>query len=186
MVEIKNIFPTPIIEHQVDKALADKIETLIIPKLKHLDYNLYPPTDFNQKKIISPEEIFELLDIIYNMSSKYWEITGYQPSTNLDYWIQDYKPKDFHEVHNHGLISLSGVYWVRANQDAGDFTFINPNPAINLNPENIQKKTNYTNRLLHIKPEKGKLVLFPSSIFHNVLPGGSNCIRTTLAFNFKL
>ena len=50
--------------------------------------------------------------------------------------------------------------------------------------ENLLDKENESNIFVDIKPERGLLVLFPSWLLHEVLPGNKEkCIRTCLAFN---
>ena len=185
-MEIKNIFPTPILIHTINEELADKIENLVVPKLCNLDYNGEQYSDFFKEKIVKPEEISDLLNEIYSLANIFWTNTGYSKSTNINYWIQDYKPNDTHFLHNHGSDFLSGVYWIRANKDAGSLEFTSPNPSTYLGFDFlIEKSTPYTIKTYSITPEKGKLVLFPSTLFHNVSKGGSNCIRTSFAFNFS-
>ena len=48
-MNIKNIFPTGIITHQVSPQIADYVEDLVVPRLKHLDFNNENYTDFFNK-----------------------------------------------------------------------------------------------------------------------------------------
>jgi len=43
----------------------------------------------------------------------------------------------------------------------------------------------YTTNSISIPPVKGGLIIFPSFLDHEVLPGGKNCVRTTLAINYQ-
>jgi len=75
---------------------------------------------------------------------------------------------------------ISGVYWVRANENAGGLCFRNPNPYVEYaHNENSQ----YGRRQFEFQPIKGKLLLFPSYLKHAVMPSSKNVVRTTIAFN---
>jgi len=184
-MEIKEIFSTPILEYEINSSLADKVEETILPKLKDLEFTGQNYTDFFSSPLVEYPEISDLINTIYSQACNFWKKIGFKESKNINYWIQDYKPTNYHEEHNHGIVNLSGTYWVRANQDAGNFVFRNPNPFISVSQNIINEPTDYNNEFYEISPKKGKFILFPSFIFHSVKPGGSNCIRTSLAFNFK-
>ena len=49
---------------------------------------------------------------------------------NIKFWIQDYLHDHTHYRHTHGTDFLSGVYYIRANNDPGGIRFHNPNPFI--------------------------------------------------------
>jgi uncharacterized protein (TIGR02466 family) len=75
---------------------------------------------------------------------------------------------------------ISGVYWVRANENAGGLCFRNPNPFV----EYAQwMDSQYGYQEYEFQPIKGKLLLFPSYLKHAVMPSSSNVVRTTIAFN---
>ena len=180
----QSIFPTPIFTYKVNPNLADRIENIIVPRLNQLQHFGQMYTDYYDNRIILPEEISDLFQVITNKAHTFLEEIGIIESSKINYWIQDYAYKDHHNFHNHGIIPLSGVYWVRANEEAGDFVFRNPIPILNLSPNIIKKETKYNSTILKIKPKKGEILLFPSYLEHSVESGGVNGIRTTLAFNF--
>ena len=72
--------------------------------------------------------------------------------------------------------------YLRANENAGDLRFLNPNPLYTI--------TNFLNGpqnniYFSIKPLKGLLVLFPGWLSHEAIPSNyDNCIRTCIAFNY--
>ena len=184
-MEFKKIFSTPILESQVSTSLADKVEEIILPKLKNLEFTGQNFTDFFNSPLVEYSEISDLIETIYSEACIFWEKIGFKKSKNINYWIQDYKVSNYHEEHNHGIVNLSGTYWIRANEDAGNFVLKNPNPFISVSHNIIDNPTKYNNDYYEIIPEKGKFILFPSFLFHSVKPGGPNCIRTSFAFNFK-
>ena len=102
-----------------------------------------------------------------------------------DFWVQNYKSGQFHDIHNHGRVEISGVYWVRADNSPGKFEIFSPNPYLSVFGGNLKRLTKYSAYRQTITPKKGGLILFPGYLDHRVLEGGPNSNRTAIAFNFK-
>lgn len=93
--------------------------------------------------------------------------------------------------HNHPLASWSGVYCVNSGRsdpgqaDSGDLHFHNPHQHANMfnDPGNCRLNPLYSlgGRSFSLVP--GQLVLFPSWVFHEVLPFHGEGERVTVAFN---
>jgi hypothetical protein len=179
---LQNIFPVPIYTTFLNSKLADEIEGLIVPRLNNLEQVPSQKTDFFLKdKIVSPEELFIFFHSINPIISDYSNQSNISRSNNINYWIQDYSKNEFHSSHNHGDSLISGVYYIRANNNAGSLKFTNPNPLFSVTDlkENSKNEVNF-----EIKPQKGLLVLFPSWLLHETMASSrDNCIRTCLAFN---
>ena len=106
------------------------------------------------------------------------------PSQKTDYFLKDKivsSKNESHSSHAHGNALISGVYYIRANNNAGSLKFTNPNPLF-INTDLKEGPKNEVN--FEIKPQKGLLVLFPGWLLHEVLGSSiDNCTRTCLAFN---
>ena len=48
---------------------------------------------------------------------------------------------------------------------------------------NSSNSSPFSSNSISITPKKGMLIMFPGHLYHEVLPGGDDCIRTTIAFN---
>lgn len=180
-------FSTPFLRYTISDELADMVESIIVPKLNLLKHNKSQYTDFHnkaQKVITNLNEIPELNDEIKKAFDLFVVKTGFnQVSYNVSsLWCQDYKKGDIHELHHHGRAYISGIYWVRANENAGKIRFKNPNTMVDLWDTN--KTTPYSKTYEDFETKKGVIMLWPSYLYHEVLPGGEKCERTTIAFNF--
>jgi len=184
-MRIETYFPVGVLFHDINKNLADKIENVVIPKLNELDEE-YPDTDFYENKIHVDQLIPELLDEWIQAMLTFKEATGIsiKEGGELQYKIRDYKEGGIHESHQHGVSGISGVYWVRANETAGKFRIHTPNPITEY-VRRDEYKNLFMSTHIDITPEKGKMLIFPSYLKHEVLPAGNNAIRTTIAFNFE-
>jgi uncharacterized protein (TIGR02466 family) len=185
-MNIESYFPVPVLHHNIDSQLADKVESIIVPKIKELERNHENTqfTDYFENKINVHELLPELIDEWVKAISYFRSVTSINIDENqpLQYWTQDYKEGDTHPVHHHSTGGISGVYWVRANDAAGDLRLHTTNPL-----SEYVKVTNNENPYFtlntDIKTEKGKIVLFPSYLKHEVLKSNADAIRTTIAFN---
>ena len=177
------IFSTPIFTSIIDNKIVKYMEELIIPRLNSLNHHPEHSTDFFKKeKIVHFKELLPFFTSIDNTIDEYSKLSNLKRSKSADYWVQDYKENQFHIPHTHANTYISGVYYVRANENAGNLRFFNANPICRI--ENLLDKENESNIFVDIKPERGLLVLFPSWLLHEVLPGNKEkCIRTCLAFN---
>tara|TARA_R110000787_G_scaffold126471_2_gene237792 strand:+ start:398 stop:964 length:567 start_codon:yes stop_codon:yes gene_type:complete len=178
----QNIFPVPIYTAFLDNKLADEIEDLVVPRLSNLEQVPSQKTDYFLKdKIVSPEELSTFFYNIDPVISDYSNQSNINRSNNIEYWVQDYSKNESHSSHAHGNALISGVYYIRANNNAGSLKFTNPNPLF-INTDLKEGPKNEVN--FEIKPQKGLLVLFPGWLLHEVLGSSiDNCTRTCLAFN---
>jgi len=95
----------------------------------------------------------------------------------INSWYNINNKNQFNKLHCHPGSQLSAVFWVQTPENCGDFVFYNPNQYTQ--HENIKQRT------IHIKPEEGKLLVFPSCLMHEVLPNKSNQQRISIAINLK-
>jgi hypothetical protein len=186
-MHIENYFPIAVLHYNITNELANKIESVMIPEIEKLDRNEQDTqfTDFFENKIPVHELLPELVNEWIHAMREYQSVTALSviEGQPIQYWTQDYKEGDTHQTHAHGIHGISGVYWVRANDTAGKIRLHNPNPMTDY-ARVIDSENSYAWSSAEIKPEKGKMILFPSYLKHEVLQSGPNATRTTIAFNF--
>lgn len=198
-MQFHNYFPVCVAQIKLDDELVNKMEESIVPQLhllsreKPISDSVGDPytaldsmdTDFWENKVLVHELVPEFWEVVSNHAKEYSEHTSIMMNENvrIRYWTQDYKDKDYHDIHAHGVHGISGTYYVRANENAGPIRFYNPNPVAELvragNPGN-----QYCRAHNDIWPERGNLLLFPSYIKHQVLACNEGAIRTSISFNF--
>ena len=180
----QDIFPVPIYTTFLDNKLVEDLEKLVTPRLHNLTLGEEQKTDYHSKdKILSPEELSEFFHYIDPIITDYSNKSNLKRSNNINYWVQDYEKNNKHSLHAHGDSYISGVYYLRANENAGELSFFNPNPIYTITEFlNGPKNEIY----FPVKPLKGLLVLFPGWLSHEALPSSNDgCIRTCLAFNYE-
>jgi uncharacterized protein (TIGR02466 family) len=183
-----NIFPLHIITKQLSDDIADRAEQVFLQNydvLKNVGDHLtdYGSGQINYRKLF-PEIIGELNNICssYNTTlemSLYEKYLKKIPRSDIDIhmWIQDYKKGHQHEVHNHPGCAISGVYYLRGDDESEKLNFVNPNVSQSV----FTSEPSDLNYRLSVR--KGMAVLFPSYLCHYVKSSADTNIRTSLAFN---
>jgi uncharacterized protein (TIGR02466 family) len=108
-------------------------------------------------------------------------------SLEAEGWININPPHAYNRVHTHDSFDLSGVYFVkvpeRSHLDSGCLEFLNPGyragPYSELYKKMHSQSFTYT-------PIEGRMLLFPSSMLHWVLPNGEQEDRISIACNLGL
>ena len=185
-MRLNDLFPTPVLVADIGKDIADNVESAVVSRLANLARHKDQNSDFHEKdKLFDLQKDFEpLYNFILQGLYAFKEQTGTKAvEKNFTYWFQDYSQEgDHHGKHNHGTDGVSGIYWVRASENAGQTVFYNPNAIMEYVHPTEQTKYNSTE--LGFAPRKGCLLLFPSYVNHSVLGSPQNAVRTTIAFNF--
>ena len=125
------------------------------------------------------------------------EMSGYDAkalsmlSINSHTWFHVTRKGGYFALHNHPMASWSGVYCVDSgDSDAADtsdgaISFLNPMGIANMfvDAGNSHLKPPFSGKNFSMQLRAGELVLFPSYLFHQVLPYHGNRERITVAFN---
>lgn len=96
-------------------------------------------------------------------------------------WVQSHKPGQMLHIHDHGGVILACVYYVKAPENSGDLLLVDPRGSVNWDWESSDGFDGA--KYKRIKPEAGKLVIFPGYVLHAVDPNSSNDERVSVAIN---
>ena len=139
-------------------------------------------TNMNQKKEYDPltRELFNMQEEIYqkeNLSRK--PVCG-------NMWANVNYPKCFNRPHIHPNSLFSGVYYVTAPKNSGNFMIYDPRPGVQMTMPNRKEGKLSTElwREVHYEPKAGRCIMFPSWLWHEVKPNKSNDTRISVSFNF--
>jgi len=101
-------------------------------------------------------------------------------------WANINPPGGMNQPHIHPNALFSGVYYVKSQPQSGRLKIYDPRPGVQLNmpsrkPGNPGKDLW---REAYIDPIPGRIVMFPSWLWHAVEENKSNDIRISVSFNF--
>lgn len=128
----------------------------------------------------------ELLFHINLFAEKYLKVINVE-FYFLNSWIVKHYPKDWAQAHYHSNSLLSGVYYLKTEKNSGDINFKKKYNEQKIFPTSITpdySEYNYTNsENFKFSAKNGNLIIFPSTLMHEVTKNESNNIRYSLAFN---
>ncbi len=129
-----------------------------------------------------------LKEIIINSVSKLPISEGVYAA--VEGWKNINEPGNFNVKHNHPRSNLSGVLWIKTPKDSGNLVFTSPN-LFNRYEEldSYTKEFKYNSNsymTYYFRPIEGRLLIFPSSLEHEVKENKSNEDRISYSFNIKL
>jgi uncharacterized protein (TIGR02466 family) len=99
----------------------------------------------------------------------------------------------YNRPHVHPNCLFSGVYYVKTQPNCGNLVINDPRPGVQLKMPKTKVSIDNTDmfrmprelwREAHIQPIQGRLIMFPSWLWHCVETNNSNDIRISVSFNF--
>jgi uncharacterized protein (TIGR02466 family) len=141
-------------------------------------------------------EYAEILEFIQKSAAFVSDTNGYDPRYMLKVttmWSIINPPGGSNMSHVHPGCVWSGVYYLQAPEKSGNISFIDPRtPNVmqdvrydEKQPRKVENKTK-----ISIMPEAGKIVIFPSWLYHGVAPNmsdktGIDAERVIISFNLS-
>ena len=105
-------------------------------------------------------------------------------------WKNINEPGNFNVKHNHPRSNLSGILWIKTPKDSGNLVFTSPNLFDRYEElDSYTKEFKYNSNsymTYYFRPTEGRLLIFPSSLEHEVKENKSNEDRISYSFNIKL
>ena len=98
-------------------------------------------------------------------------------------WININGYQNSNIIHTHPGSFISGVFYVKAEENQGDICFQNPLKHFN---DFMYINYAFLDTNVFYQPKTGKLLLFPASLPHSVLSNETNIDRISISFNTKV
>ncbi len=115
----------------------------------------------------------------------------FECNINLDtLWININGKGHYNRFHNHPLVDLSGVFWIKSPKNSGNLEFASPHDYVQYKEMGFySKKYKDDNKIFptyYFNPVEGRIIIFPSFLLHRVLPNHSTEDRISVSFNLAL
>jgi len=141
-------------------------------------------TDMNQRKEYEPliKELFQMQNEIIQE-----ERLDIKPRLG-NMWANINYQGGYNNGHIHPNSLFSGAYYVKAQPNSGRLHIMDPRPGVQqvMPPRKNVKLPRELWRESYYEPVPGRLILFPSWLWHKVELNQSNDIRISVSFNFIL
>jgi len=182
-----HLFPTLVT--QIDDFLTEKECKYIISCFEPKEFSPYPGMQGNAVSSFSynscildtlPKSIL-IYDKLYAQLNDFTKKLGTVPTSITNSWASVQRKDSYLVPHVHGRSHVSGVLYLKMDEQSSQMAFYNQNPLID-GMEHLEH-TEYNYRWYGIKPVIGTLLLFPSWLKHgNVAPSLSD-ERIIISFN---
>jgi hypothetical protein len=170
------------IEQRIFPTLVGKFENVLFPdqcdelisyidtaKLQHFDVLVGDATtSFSQENILNvlPEYLkFNIINKIELCIGQYITVYGCQSVDICNNWVSYQYPNSKLKKHTHPGSIISGVLYLRADEDSSPIYFYNPNPFASFTTINDVENP-FTREHFKFKPNTGDLLIFPSWLAH--------------------
>jgi uncharacterized protein (TIGR02466 family) len=210
---VQFLWPTPILQRKFDNSDSANKE-LVKLFLEHRQQDgdsegsVYASDDNLLQRYNTNAPLKELFNFIsqgvfetaQSVNAPIWQQLGSQ-RLNLNIvgaWFQIQNNYGFHDIHNHGNCSWSGVYYVQIDDVAkreahavlgkqnGITRFYGPQLQL-LGGAHMDLGSSYLQRSnFDVTPEEGTLVVFPSWLNHKALPYDGEKDRIIISFNMQI
>jgi len=133
------------------------------------------------------EKINNHLDVY---TKKYLNVKKHIKFYMQNSWAVRHQSDDWGQSHIHANSLLSGVYYIQTKKNSGDICFHKPMGYTNIfhSSTNVpfEKFDNHNCDVYNITPEDGKILLFPSHLYHSINNNISDITRYSVSFNFHV
>jgi uncharacterized protein (TIGR02466 family) len=186
------IFPVPIWEFTYSEAEAFREK--IVPMFKDIE-NKNPNKEMTYTKegytsygpitnILDYDECKEMKNFIMGNVVEAVKDLGLEGYCNMTgSWFNNNRKYSSHGPHNHVPDTISGIYYVQAEENDARISFHDQNKISNWPWKAPSVINDMTRRVHSFKPKTGRLLLFPSYIEHSVEQQLTDNERISISFN---
>ena len=101
-------------------------------------------------------------------------------------WININPPSAWNQVHIHPNCHLSGCYYVRVPPNSGGICFRDPRKLSLMARPPLESENLFTATEAKMRPEPGRMYVFPAWLEHGVEPNRGDSERVSIAFNIQI
>jgi len=99
-------------------------------------------------------------------------------------WLNISPPGASNQIHHHANCHFSGVYYISLKApECGSLFFRDPRVASKMMTYPIEQPTDFTSSEIQMRPEEGRLYVFPGWLEHGVEENKSDRDRISISFN---
>ena len=187
---VTGIFPTPIFTYENVKEIT--IEEFDIAANQLETYKNIGNTTSLDSYILDRDVFKNLKTVLTDIANNYFQDVYAPVNEDLELYITqswfNYTPKGgHHHAHYHGNSVASGVFYFKANKEIDQIIFPREESLSDLKTFSLaidKKQTNDWNaELWGVNVETNMLVMFPSTVTHQVNETKNEDVRISLAFN---
>ena len=183
-MKILSLFPTPIGIFDFNNQINDELYNFLLNTERRNNYK----NTSSLNNYLLKEPVFKDLSIFFHQSLNQYFKEIYCPSDDISLeitqcWSNYTNKGQSHHSHSHPNSFISGVFYVNSN-DEDEIKFTNVNYSISsLFNLNSTKHNVYNSSIWYVPAVKNRLIIFPSSLHHEVEEFETEHERISISFN---
>lgn len=194
---IKSIFPIDIYETEykdfetIKQSVVSELMSLNLGSHEYIVESVTSVMSLDSSnRILTSETLKPVVNFIREHLETFWSYLRYNGSPVISHiWAQVYENKGYCLPHHHTPHSLTGCFYVNATPQHGNLRLQNPNETmLSQVPYRLRSDIEFRNPGYFdhtVEVNDGKLVLFPSYLWHRSEMNRLNDSRIVLAFNIN-
>ena len=179
-VDISNLFTIPLLQVNILEDTSELNDnTDFIPNKNQKNTN--PPFEYYRALEKYPNTKNILLKNIRSALKGMGYATEFDISTS---WFTKNNKGDFAQAHNHRNCWFSAVYYYgNYDNNSGKFVIYNPLRNFTSFDDKIIDPNRFNTSMAFVEPERKKMIIFPSYLYHSIDIHKSELTRYSLAIN---
>jgi uncharacterized protein (TIGR02466 family) len=101
-------------------------------------------------------------------------------------WANLAKAENRHALHLHANSYYSGVIYLEVPHHSGNIGFKDPRASSEMLSFDYTEESIFKNRTIEIEPKKGRLILFPSWLYHGTRSGNFDDAHDRISLSFNI
>lgn len=168
-------------------AVIAKLRTQVKPVKKSNELGWHSPTNMHKRAEFAP--LCQTISAMAQTIAQSMKLRDDRKFVIETFWVNVNARYAYNALHDHPRSDLSGVYYVRSDDNSGRLRFRDPRGAKRMNPWPVASDGDRDMRhwdRVNYKPIPGRLIMFPSWLEHDVEPNLSEAERISISFNLSL
>ena len=195
-VIVEKWFHTPIGYVDLPIEEAEKINDAILNWIDNNRSMVYPNSNENVKytydslsNVVKEPRLSFINEIFVKYAKEFLTEINIKKNTEIEVkysWLNIFPPNAVETAHVHHGNLFAGVYYVAGHDNTGNFVVDDPIDVRLLWYDNYRHYLIEDHNTLHYKPKTGRIIFFPSWLYHGVSKNNTNVDRISLAFNVNV
>lgn len=190
-IQTRSLFPSLVWTTLFDDRKSFNIKMLELAnqmRARHPDgVNISNVRGWQSPNILQNLSEFEEMNLrIVQVCSRIAESQNFKPHLGLQHqaWVNISPPGASNSVHYHANCHFSGVYYVSLKEpECGSIFFRDPRVASRMLTCPVTRGTDFTADEVYMRPEEGRMYVFPGWLEHGVQENKSDRDRVSISFN---
>ena len=169
---VLKLFPTPVAVFDFKDLSEEETSAIINTPKKNTGNSYLDNVSSSDKNILKNKKLKRLREAIQTCIDRYKnEVMSCDEELYMtNSWVNFLLPQQRHPMHYHSNSIVSGVYYIKTDEETPDLELEHPNTNLWRLTWKRKKFSHENNLSTFVKARDNRLVLFPSFYYHEITP----------------